>query len=81
MKIISADQRYTAPRGAKILLVGPTGVGKTSLLRTLDPAGPPTSVVWQLPSGGRVELERRTTGWARRSLVPQALPVGAEKMS
>jgi ABC-type branched-subunit amino acid transport system ATPase component len=24
-------------RGAKILLIGPTGVGKTSLLRTLDP--------------------------------------------
>jgi AAA domain-containing protein len=36
--IIPADQRDTAPRGAKLLLLGPTGVGKTSLLRTLDPA-------------------------------------------
>jgi putative DNA primase/helicase len=36
MKIISADQRLTERRGAKILLLGPTGVGKTSLLRTLD---------------------------------------------
>src|SRR4029077_9440253 len=34
--IITADQYVTAPRGAKALIVGPTGVGKTSLLRTLD---------------------------------------------
>ena len=38
MKIIVADQRLTEPRGVKALIVGPTGVGKTSLLRTLDPA-------------------------------------------
>jgi hypothetical protein len=37
MRIISADQRLAEQRGAKILIVGPTGVGKTSLLRTLDP--------------------------------------------
>jgi hypothetical protein len=38
MKIISADERLTAPRGVKILIAGPTGVGKTSLLRTVDPS-------------------------------------------
>ena len=38
MKIISADERLSEKRGAKILITGPTGVGKTSLLRTLDPA-------------------------------------------
>jgi hypothetical protein len=38
LKIIGADQRFSEQRGAKILIVGPTGVGKTSLLRTLDPA-------------------------------------------
>jgi hypothetical protein len=36
MQIISADKRLRERRGAKVLIVGPTGVGKTSLLRTLD---------------------------------------------
>jgi hypothetical protein len=38
MKIISADQRLTERRGVKAVIVGPPGVGKTSQLRTLDPA-------------------------------------------
>jgi hypothetical protein len=33
--IIPASERNTAARGAKLLILGPTGVGKTSLLRTL----------------------------------------------
>jgi hypothetical protein len=36
MQIISADERLRERRGAKVLIVGPTGVGKTSLLRTLS---------------------------------------------
>jgi hypothetical protein len=35
MKIITADERLKEHSGAKILIVGPSGVGKTSLLRTM----------------------------------------------
>ena len=36
MNIISADERVREPATAKILLLGPAGVGKTSLLKTFD---------------------------------------------
>lgn len=38
LKIITADQRLAEIRGPKILIAGLPGVGKTSLLRTVDPA-------------------------------------------
>jgi hypothetical protein len=38
MTIITADERLAERRGVKALIVGPSGVGKTSLLRTIDPA-------------------------------------------
>jgi hypothetical protein len=37
MKIISADERLREKSGVKMLIVGPAKVGKTSLLRTLNP--------------------------------------------
>jgi hypothetical protein len=38
VKIITADERLSEKSGAKILIVGPSGVGKTSLLRTMPAA-------------------------------------------
>lgn len=38
MKALTAAERLIEPRGAKILIVGVPGVGKTSLLKTLSPA-------------------------------------------
>jgi energy-coupling factor transporter ATP-binding protein EcfA2 len=35
-RILNANERAAAPHGAKMLIVGETGVGKTSLARTLD---------------------------------------------
>jgi predicted GTPase len=55
--IIGADQRLSEKRGVKALVVGPTGVGKTSLLRTLDPAH---TLFVDIEAGDRKNTMRRS---------------------
>ena len=38
LKIISAEERLAEKRGHKIVVIGKSGIGKTSLVRTLDQA-------------------------------------------
>jgi len=48
MKIITADERMKQVRGAKVLITGVPGVGKTSLLRTLNAE---TTLFFDIESG------------------------------
>ena len=57
MKIISADERLAERRGAKILLLGTTGVGKTWQLRTLLLAS--TALFIDIEAGDQAVLDLR----------------------
>jgi hypothetical protein len=73
MKITPANQQSTERRGSKILIVGPTGVGKTSLLRTLDP----TSVLFIDIEAGDLSVANIAVDTLRPRTWPQCRDIAA----
>ena len=63
LPIISADQRLAAPRSIKGCIFGKSGIGKTSLLWTLDPA---TTLFMDLEAG-----DLAIEGWAGDTIRPR----------
>jgi hypothetical protein len=63
LPIISADQRLAEPRGIKGAIFGKSGIGKTSLLWTLDPA---TTLFIDLEAG-----DLAIEGWPGDSVRPR----------
>ncbi len=63
LPIISADQRLAEPRGIKGCIFGKSGIGKTSLLWTLDPA----RTLFMDLEAGDLAIE----GWAGNSIRPR----------
>ena len=63
LPIISADQRLAEPRGIKGTIFGKSGIGKTSLLWTLDPA---TTLFIDLEAG-----DLAIEGWPGDSVRPR----------
>jgi hypothetical protein len=61
--IISADQRLAEPRGVKGTIFGKSGIGKTSLLWTLDP---PTTLFIDLEAG-----DLAVEGWSGDTVRPR----------
>jgi len=63
LPIISADERLAAPRSIKGCIFGKSGIGKTSLLWTLDPA---TTLFMDLEAG-----DLAIEGWAGDTIRPR----------
>ena len=63
LPIITADQRLAEARGIKGCIFGGSGIGKTSLLWTLDPA---TTLFIDLEAG-----DLAIEGWAGDSVRPR----------
>jgi hypothetical protein len=51
IELLNAEARLSEPRGPKILIAGPTAIGKTSLLRTLSPETLPQALLIDLEAG------------------------------
>ncbi len=65
LPIITADQRLATPRGIKGCIFGKSGIGKTSLLWTLDPA---TTLFMDLEAG-----DLAIKGWQGDTIRPRSI--------
>lgn len=63
MKIVTASERIQARSGIKAVILGPSGVGKTTLLKTLDPE---TTLFFDLEAG-----DLAVEGWPGDSIQPR----------
>ncbi|MCA3691689.1 MAG: AAA family ATPase, partial [Methylobacterium sp.] len=66
LPIISADQRMAEVRGVKVCIFGKSGIGKTSLLWTLDPK---VTLFIDLEAG-----DLAIEGWPGDSVRPRTWP-------
>ena len=75
LPIISAQQRMTERKGVKLLMLGKSGIGKTTRLKDLDPA---TTLFLDIEAGDlAVAMRPRTAAtrsWAARSSRRTAYP-------
>jgi hypothetical protein len=51
MKLLTAEERLAEPQGVKAVILGPTGIGKTSLMKTLSPAALVTALYVDIEGG------------------------------
>ena len=64
LPIITADQRLAERRGIKGVLVGKSGIGKTSQLWTLNPIA---TLGWVVDMGFNLPRKARRRYWASRA--------------
>ena len=63
MKIVKASERMERKSGIKAVILGPSGIGKTTLLKTLDPS---TTLFFDLEAG-----DLAVEGWQGDSIQPR----------
>ena len=83
LPIISAQERLAERKGVKLLMLGKSGIGKTSRLKDLDPA---TTLFLDIeagdlavaaPAGGVVATGTKSSSWLSTPLAPSITMMAA----